>query len=74
MEPGYGRAHYGMATVFYRRDQLNEAIRAYLQACRHSPNSMEAFNDLGRAYYRTKQYDKAVAAYEKALALKPDTR
>jgi tetratricopeptide (TPR) repeat protein len=51
---------------------MSDAIRAYKQALRLRPNSVEAYNKLGDAYYYASNFDEAIAAYRQAARLRPD--
>jgi tetratricopeptide (TPR) repeat protein len=51
---------------------MSEAIKAYKQALRLRPNSVEAYNKLGDAYYYATNFNEAIAAYTQAARLRPD--
>ena len=55
-----------------KQGRNGEAIKAYEQALRLRPNSVEAYNKLGDAYYYAGNFYKALEAYKQAVRIKPD--
>ena len=49
-----------------------ERITAAKQALRLRPNSVEAYNKLGDAYYYAANFNEAIPAYTQAARLRPD--
>jgi predicted O-linked N-acetylglucosamine transferase (SPINDLY family) len=60
-----GAAQFGLG-------HLDQAVRAFLQACDAKPDHAPAWNNLGAARYAQGKLDEAVAAYRRAIALQPD--
>lgn len=76
-EPGSGvnedaRRFYQQGVEYSRRQQWEQAIRAYLQAVRLDPGFVEAWTNLGYAYRKVRDYARSVEAYQRALRLRPD--
>jgi len=55
-----------------KQGKNQDAIRAFEQALKLKPNSYEALNKLGDAYYYAGNYYKALDAYKRGVALRPD--
>ena len=62
--------HY--ASVLLQLDKNFEAVAYAERATRASPQSADALNLLGYAYYKNERNRDAVAAWKKSLALRPD--
>jgi tetratricopeptide (TPR) repeat protein len=62
------------ASVQLRLGRLGEALSSAQQAAAASPESAEAFEILGYAYYRNDRNHEAIAALKKSLQLRPDDR
>lgn len=76
-DPGPGvneeaRRFYQQGVEYSRRQQWDQAIRAYLQAVRLDPAFVEAWTNLGYAYRKVRDYPRSVEAYQRALRLRPD--
>lgn len=76
-EPGPGvdddaRRFYQQGVEYSRRQQWDQAIRAYLQAVRLDPRFVEAWTNLGYAYRKVRDFTRSVEAYRRALSLRPD--
>ncbi len=70
-EPGYWRAYEGYGNFFYGRGQYFDASIQYYKQSLLQPNSEEAFNSLGAAYYMDSEFDKATDSWRKALDINP---
>ena len=55
-----------------KQGKNEDAIRAYKQAIRLRPNSYEAYNKLGDAFYYAARYFEAIDAYARAARIRPD--
>ena len=64
-------ARNNLGNIFFRNDQMNEAIEQYQKALETWPRYVLALNNLGNAFLRIGQVDQAIAQYQKALALQP---
>lgn len=60
-----GAAHFGLG-------HLDQAARAFRQACEWKPDHAPAWNNLGAVLSAQGQPDEAIAAYRRALALNPE--
>ena len=54
-----------------KQGRNEEAIRAYKRAIQLRPNSAEAYNKLGDAYFFGGRFPDAIAAYQEAARLHP---
>lgn len=61
----------GMPQQASQQDQLRQAIASLELTVQQNPNSVEAWTQLGNAYFDTDQADKAIEAYTKSLAIVP---
>lgn len=61
----------GMPQQASQQDQLRQAIASLELTVQQNPNSVEAWTQLGNAYFDTDQADKAIEAYSKSLAIVP---
>jgi tetratricopeptide (TPR) repeat protein len=59
----------GMA--FFDAERWDEAMAAFQQALTLNPNSVGAYNGIGRVHYHIGPPAEAIAAYEKAMSLDP---
>lgn len=59
-----GAAQFGLG-------HLEQAARAFRQACEWKPDHAPAWNNLGAALYAQGKLDEAVAAYRRAIAVQP---
>ncbi len=73
LDPGYGRAHAGMAGVHAEeRGDYDAAIAALGRAMSAEPDNAAYLYDLGWAYYRKGMTDRALEVLTQAAALSPD--
>jgi TolB-like protein/Flp pilus assembly protein TadD len=80
IDPGYARAHAGVAdccSYLYmwfgaREDNLREALSASRRAIELDPQSPEAHASLGLAEYLGRNYESARKEFETALGLNPE--
>jgi tetratricopeptide (TPR) repeat protein len=55
-----------------KQGRNEEAIRAYKRAIQLRPNSSEAYNKLGDAYFFGGRFEEAIASYKEAARIHPD--
>ena len=55
-----------------KQGRNDEAIRAYKRALQLTPNSVEALNKLGDAYYYSGRFGEAIDAYKQAARIRPE--
>ena len=65
-------AHVALATLFYKKGNVPEAIAHYEQALVYDPVYPDGYNNLGVALVRLGRFDEAIARYRRAIELKPD--
>ncbi len=58
---------YGL--FFHRHGKLDDAIIRYQEALKRDPDMVEAYYNLGLAYFKLKQYEQANQAAQRAYAL-----
>ena len=67
---GYsGELHFNLATVYRRKEMVDEAIAEYKQAVYFTPTLADAWYDLGIMYRANHDNDLAVEAFRKYLEL-----
>ncbi len=64
--------HFKLASVFYDRNFIPEAIENFKRAIELKNDFVPAYVRLGRAYILNGQYDEAVAVLEKSYEMRPD--
>ncbi len=64
-------AHSAMASLLYREDRVDDAMRHSVRAVELAPGFAEAHNDVGVGLARQGRIDEAAASYARALELKP---
>lgn len=71
---GTGQEHQELRAGDQLFDQQDfaGAVEAYSRAVEQNPQSAQALNDRGLAYYRLEDYAHALADLNQALALRPD--
>ncbi|MGH7409901.1 MAG: tetratricopeptide repeat protein, partial [Candidatus Methylomirabilis sp.] len=73
LDPGYGRAHAGMAGLYAEEQgDYDKAIEGYQRALLAEPDNPAFLYDMGWAYYRKGMTDRALELLERAMALNPD--
>jgi len=65
------KAHLGLAGVFLKEGDVNEANHHIWEAVRIKPDFTETLNDLGTHLYKTGQLDEAIDSYKMALEINP---
>jgi len=58
---------------FFKHGQYREAIESFKKTIEKSPDSVEAYYNLGLSYLRSGDIDKAIVSFETATQLKPDS-
>jgi protein O-mannosyl-transferase len=72
--PTLGTAHYNLATVFHRQNELSRALLEYQLALKYASDTREAaqtHNNLGVLLNQLGRRDEAVAEFTEAIALNP---
>jgi len=72
LDPQCATAHYHLGNLFYRQQQVREAIFAYKEAIDLDPQLSPAYYNLGTALLALHQTAEAIACFEAVLAIKPD--
>ena len=72
VEPGNGRAWYGLGNALAAQGMLSEAASAFAEAVRIIPGNPELAFALGDALAELRRYPEAAAAYRQGLARAPD--
>jgi Tfp pilus assembly protein PilF len=62
----------GLARVYNRLDQPNQAVTLYETAVSCHPENSTIFNDLGLCYARQRRWNDALSNYYKAIRLQPE--
>lgn len=62
-------AHYYLGATLTRLGDVERAIEEYKKATSIDPTFVNAWFDLGVAYYNKELYDEAIAAFEKSIKL-----
>ncbi len=66
------RGAYDQGMDYFRRQQWNLAVQAFLRAVNLEPRFVEAWTNLGYSYRKAGDNQKALDAYRRALDLRPD--
>lgn len=53
------------------KEKYNEALASYLDALKYNPKSLDAWNNIGLAYYGLQEQEKAKDSWLKALVVDP---
>ncbi len=73
LDPGYGRAHAGMAGLYAEEGgDFEKAIEEYQLALTAEPDNPAYLYDMGWAYYRKGMTDRALEILTRASVLSPD--
>jgi tetratricopeptide (TPR) repeat protein len=72
LKPDFDRPYLSLGTMYQLQKKYSEALAAYKDAIRHSPNSQLAHRDLGDLYEQLDRHDEAIAEYRQAIRLKPE--
>ena len=73
LKPGYGDAYTGLGDVYYSDlKQYQEAVAAYEQSIRISPNNSRVRYNLGFSYNDLERYGEAANHLREAIQLKPE--
>jgi tetratricopeptide (TPR) repeat protein len=70
-KPDMGYAYYKMANTYNRLGKREEAIKTFLEAKKHLPDSPALYNNLGWTYGQVGKTKEQVAALRQAIALRP---
>ena len=65
-------AHISADNVFYKPQNLQEAIQSYKEAIRKNPNDFDAYFNLGGCYSRLGNEKEAMMATKEAVRIRPD--
>lgn len=71
VEPGYWLNYERYGSFLFSAGRYIEASLQFQKQSVLQPQSEEAFNNLGAAYYLNSEFEKATENWQKALALKP---
>ncbi|MFT7260221.1 MAG: tetratricopeptide (TPR) repeat protein/DNA-binding winged helix-turn-helix (wHTH) protein [Glaciecola sp.] len=71
VEPGYWKSYEGYGNFLFGTGRYFDASVQYYKQSLLQPNSEEAFNNLGAAYYMDSEFDKATDSWRKALDISP---
>ena len=64
--------HFKLATVFYDRNIIPEAVENYEKAIELKKNYIPAYSHLGKCFLRIGNYKKAIEILKKGLELQPE--
>ena len=71
VEPGYWRNYEVYGSFLFALGKYFEASLQFYKQSILQPNSEEAFNSLGAAYYLNAEFNKATESWRKALSIRP---
>jgi tetratricopeptide (TPR) repeat protein len=71
LNPNASLARSNLASLLYRKGELDSAIREYEKALATDPNDPEAHAGFGNALFDRGRFDDAIAQYKAALPLMP---
>lgn len=67
-----GKEHFEKGVQHSLKGEIDQAIKEYETVLTYNPNSSEAYNNLGFAYYDKGEIDKAIENQKKALEINPN--
>ena len=65
-------AYHFLGNCYYFTEKFDDAVAAYQEAIRLTPNYEEAYIELGKVYNRLGRHADAIDAYQHALKIQPD--
>jgi tetratricopeptide (TPR) repeat protein len=65
-------AYHFLGNGYYFTEKLDDAVAAYREAIRLTPNYEEAYLELGKVYNRLGRHGDAIDSYQHALKIQPD--
>ncbi|HEX9743143.1 MAG TPA: tetratricopeptide repeat protein [Nitrospiraceae bacterium] len=71
-DPSSGRAHLGLAVVFYGQERFRDALASLAEAQKALPNDPLVYYYRGLTHYRLAEYEQMQPPMARALALGPD--
>jgi tetratricopeptide (TPR) repeat protein len=72
LEPKMAQTYRQLASAFYAKDDLAEAIRHYQRVVELEPQSSADQVNLGSLYAQQKRWQAAISCYEQAITLNPN--
>jgi tetratricopeptide (TPR) repeat protein len=64
--------HYELGKTYEAREELDDALVAYLEACERDPEMADYHYSAGVIYKHLKRYPEAAAKLRRAIKLKPN--
>jgi tetratricopeptide (TPR) repeat protein len=61
-----------LAALYSRKDQVKEAVAAYLKVIAFDSENYDVWNELGMLYMRSNAYQEAIGSFSKVMELKPE--
>jgi len=71
-KPDDPNTHDKLATAFYRRGKIDEAIEHWTEVVRLKPDYAETHNSLATAFYRQGDVEQSIMHWTEAVNLMPD--
>jgi len=65
-QPNFALAYYNLSLLYKRKDQIDHAISAIIQAIKHCPNQTDYYELLGEYYFIVGKFFESLNMYQKA--------
>jgi tetratricopeptide (TPR) repeat protein len=72
LEPENPAAYYELGKAYEAREEFDEALSAFLEACRRDPEVADYHYSAGVIYKHLRRYPDAAAKLRKAIKLQPN--
>lgn len=72
IHPEFSAAYYNMGVAYFSYGDQNNALIAYNNCLKYTPNDKQALNNMGVIYFNNQQYDQALENFFRAVRTNPD--
>lgn len=67
----FSQMHLEAGTELLFQEKYHESLASLLEALKYNPKSLDAWNNVGLAYFGLREYQKAADAWNKAIKIEP---
>jgi len=72
LAPDFSRAHFNLANLFNEKQQVEKAMKHFLEAIESDPGITSAWRNLANIHFRQKNFGKALEIYQSAAIAVPE--